>query len=309
MKSLLHNRTHVLVSVLFVTFACLSCNHAIPQTNRKPSEVTPERSAAGEVFSFTSSPRPMPKLAAAHKDGDWEYEVTFEPDPHEHEPYGISISYKGESIVGQPGDVVTTPWGILKCNRRNKWIAPSWYFGLTPADFEGNRDLTPISKDTIRPASHPTEEEVLADCIAILREHRTAECREAIQIIKRQGPNADSAVPHLIEVLKKEYDLSLVRPSHSLNTIPIIECLGFIGKGAQNAMPTLLKYTDHHDVNIRSSLVWSLFRISPDSDDTKKYILKSLRDESERVRAAAQSATQEMNKERNANKPDAGDGL
>lgn len=261
------------------------------------------------VMRFTTFRAPMPKLAGTHKDGDWSYEVTYKPDPHEYEPYAIAISYKGKEIQGESGDVISTPWGILKCDRRRKWIAPRWYFGLTPGDFKGERDLTPVAKDTIRPASHPTEEEVLADCITILREHRKAECRDAVAIIRHQGAKAVSAVPHLTDVLKKEYELSLVRPSHSLNTVPIIECLGFIRSGAKGATPTLLRYTEHHDVNVRASLAWALFRISPHSDATRKYILKSGKDESERVRAAARSVADELKKMNNAKKPDAGDGL
>ena len=178
----------------------------------------------------------------------------------------------------------------------------------TPADFQGKRDLTPVAKDAIRPASHPTEEEILADCITILREHRKAECREAVAILRDLGAEAVSAVPHLVKVLKKEYDLSLVRPNHSLNTLSIIECLGFIGSGAKRAVPTLLEYTDHHDPNVRSRLVWALFRIAPKSDETGKYIKRALQDRSERVRAAAESASKELQKLESADKPDGGEG-
>jgi hypothetical protein len=100
----------------------------------------------------------------------------------------------------------------------------------------------------------------------------------------------------------------LVYPSHSPNSVPIVECLGFIGPGAKEAVPTLMEYIDHPDVNLRSSLVWALFRIAPDFDGTREYIRKAAQDKSERVRAAGKSALKELRKHDDANKSDAGGG-
>ena len=248
----------------------------------------------------------IPKLAGSYTAGDWRYEVTCEPSPSAYEPYGISLSYKGRKLSGKPGDVVSTPWGLLKCNRRSKWVNLHWYMGLTANDFKGKRDLTPCSKDAIPPAQHPNEDDIINDCIRILREHRKNECPRAIAVIHGMGAKGVPAVPHLISVLKKEYDLSLVYPSHSPSSVPIVECLGFIGTGAKEAVPTLMKYVDHPDVNLRSRLVWALFRIAPDFDGTRAYIRKAAQDKSERVKAAGQSALKELRRHDDAKKSDAG---
>ena len=140
-----------------------------------------------------------------------------------------------------------------------------------------------------------------------MREYRKDECREAIGIVRHKGAKGVRAVPHLIGILKKEYDSSLVYPC-PVNTIGIVECLGFVGPGAREAVPALMRYTDNPDPNVRCRLVWALFRIAPDFDGTREYIRKAAQDKSERARAAGKSALKELRKYDDAKKSDAGDG-
>jgi HEAT repeat protein len=98
-------------------------------------------------------------------------------------------------------------------------------------------------------------------------------------VLSDLGPQAESAVPELIEI----YDHS--RSVMAQRTIPAV--FGSIGPGARRAVPLLVRNSTHTDEGVRRSAISALGGIHAEPEQAVPALVKALQDPSAPVRTAA----------------------
>ncbi len=227
-------------------------------------------------------------MPGTYRAGAWSHTLSFEPT--EARPDGewiLRITYRGEPV--EPGnlyDRLRTPWGVLLAMTQKRWVPTSGGFGghnilsLTYEEMTKGCDVTPADAEPIRPAEHPTVDEVVADCIVALSDKAWDVRMMAIGILRHLGPAAGAATQALARVVEEQ------RPEapHA------VEALGFIGAAAHEALPVIERAAAHPDCNVRAAVAWAAARVSGFSSRVVPLLESLARDPEERVQQAATSA-------------------
>ena len=243
--------------------------------------VAPAAALSQPLCGFT----PVP---GTYQAGAWSHALSFEPT--EARPDGewiLRITYRGETVEPRNSyDRLRTPWGVLLAMTQKRWVPVSGGFGghnipsLTYEEMTKGRDVTPADAEPIRPAEHPTVDEVVADCVRGLSHEAWDVRMMAIGILHHLGPAAGAATQALARVVEDR------RPEapHA------VEALGFIGPAAHEALPVIERAAAHPDCNVRAAVAWAAARVSGFSSQVVPLLESLAKDPDERVQQAATSA-------------------
>ena len=244
-------------------------------------------------MEWLRNPIHFPELPGSYTSGDWACSLTYGPEMKPEDPSGLRILFKGRPLPDlRENDRVQTPWGLALYTGKT-WIVPGRapWFGISGEELTAGRDITPEEARPVHPATRPTTEDVVRDCITAIRDI-PAFRRRAIRVLGRIGPPAHSAIPELVAEIDKD-------DGSNANAFPgtvwAIEALGRIGPAARSALPAIRSHATDRNPNVRAAVAWALVRIAP-SDIQTKTLLEILASDTEeqRVRAAAVSAMKEL---------------
>ncbi len=129
-------------------------------------------------------------------------------------------------------------------------------------------------------AKMPLEDKSVAELESILREDDPVAQAQAAYHLSRRGPEARTAVPALIEALKKE---TLVRQNAAL-------ALGQIGPDAKEAVPALVEALRDPEWTVRRQAAVALGLIGPHARPAIPALQKLKQDRRKYVQDAAQEA-------------------
>jgi len=133
-------------------------------------------------------------------------------------------------------------------------------------------------------ARAPYEGRGAAELERMLRDPNPAVQAQGAYGLSRLGPGARSAVPSLIDALKKD---SLVRQNAAL-------ALAQIGPDARDAVPALSEVLGDSEWAVRRQAALALARIGPEARKAIPMLQKLSRDPDQLVRKAAQDALQRI---------------
>jgi len=133
-------------------------------------------------------------------------------------------------------------------------------------------------------AKLPYEGKATAELEQMLRDPNPAVQAQGAFGLSRVGPEARSAVPSLIDALKKD---SLVRQNAAL-------ALGQIGPGARDAVPALSEALSDSEWTVRRQAALALGQIGPEARKAIPALQKISRDPDPLVRRAVQKALNQI---------------